>query len=777
MPYCPQVTMPLFRMPLPVQQLRRQMRLKILVAMFFTTRLAGALDGPSQDTLTALPQDPSPELPTLTCPMQFISVASEKGRPTVFEINQGALDYLGSLKPPFFWVPALGAFRGGKSMLLNRLRGLQSPYLEGFGVGHTRRTHTRGMLICGESVAEPDGTHLATVIWADTEGLDSDEIRRAGYSEKLSSLVLLLGSVVILNSSPVIRDSFCSDLCAMDRRLQLIRQELLKALGEHLEERARQAAVEAVQPASPTVAWLVQQLPDYANRTDVEVEVVQKYFGQDDPDPCRQSIRQRFSRHLYHEIPRAADDGAKLGELNNVADADLSPIYVEASAFLRRRLLGEVRDGTSKRFEDTGAMLEMVKSYVNFVNSDAFDPKSFVAAHEKKELAKACEEYGRQLLHRAGSLPAPEWRLKESETGAYTVLSQWKKRAPLFDEVAGDAESLLKECVQRKQEELKQKNAAQLGRQLSRWLDHNATGYFMSSFRSMLHGLAADHGDALSLVQGEAMERARSLQPRALAAAVNLRGLGLLSGPQRLLLLMWLSPTLLLFSHAFNRIWFWGLVNLGWQPVFAAGAGVWWLLDFQFLQESSGSLAFLATVLGFVCDHFSLVFLMTMMVLVGGFVLWSYRSQGGESDEDRRTATSTSVEFVCIAAIAAVGVAVATACIVQRAALFSDEKFQVELNRLQEKFGAQLDAVVKRSERTSQEIGESSNHLKGLIEQVRGSLDGAAVVIPSLLPATWIPRQIPSFVRRHMGLTAFLAVSPFIVYYAFLPRMFAHSGF
>merc|ERR1719507_2507693 len=107
----------------------------------------------------------------------------------------------------------------------------------------------------------------------------------------------------------------------------------------------------------------------------------------------------------------------KLGELDNVADVDLSAMYVEASAFLRRRLLREVGHGTSKRFEDTGAMLEMGRSYVNFVNSNAFDPKSFVAAHEKKEFARACEEYGRQLLHRVGALPAPAWRLKESESG------------------------------------------------------------------------------------------------------------------------------------------------------------------------------------------------------------------------------------------------------------------------------------------------------------------------------------------------------------------------
>ena len=40
-------------------------------------------------------------------------------------------------------VPALGVYRGGKSLLLNRLMQRRAPYANSFGVGHGQQTFTR----------------------------------------------------------------------------------------------------------------------------------------------------------------------------------------------------------------------------------------------------------------------------------------------------------------------------------------------------------------------------------------------------------------------------------------------------------------------------------------------------------------------------------------------------------------------------------------------------------------------------------------------------------
>lgn len=40
-------------------------------------------------------------------------------------------------------VPALGVYRGGKSLLLNRLMQRRAPYSNSFGVGHGQQTFTR----------------------------------------------------------------------------------------------------------------------------------------------------------------------------------------------------------------------------------------------------------------------------------------------------------------------------------------------------------------------------------------------------------------------------------------------------------------------------------------------------------------------------------------------------------------------------------------------------------------------------------------------------------
>eukprot|EP00438_Fugacium_kawagutii_P016466 Skav211459 [mRNA] locus=scaffold379:180143:182024:- [translate_table: standard] len=59
------------------------------------------------------------------------------------QLNDAGLKFLESQRSPLFLVPALGVYRGGKSLLLNRLMRRQAPYSNSFGVGHGQQTFTR----------------------------------------------------------------------------------------------------------------------------------------------------------------------------------------------------------------------------------------------------------------------------------------------------------------------------------------------------------------------------------------------------------------------------------------------------------------------------------------------------------------------------------------------------------------------------------------------------------------------------------------------------------
>lgn len=97
------------------------------------------------------------------CPVRLLEVV--EGEVAKLELNEEGLSYLERQRSPLYLVPALGVYRGGKSMLLNRLMQRTAPYADSFGIGHGQETYTRGIEICAEPLEH------GTVVWMDTEGL------------------------------------------------------------------------------------------------------------------------------------------------------------------------------------------------------------------------------------------------------------------------------------------------------------------------------------------------------------------------------------------------------------------------------------------------------------------------------------------------------------------------------------------------------------------------------------------------------------------------------
>jgi len=144
------------------------------------------------------------------CPVQLLEVGppvgsegKEEESADELRLKETGLQYLAQLTSPLYLVPMLGVYRGGKSMLMNRVMNKVAPYEGGFGVGHGQNTFTRGIYICAEEVRD-----LGTVVWMDTEGLFSSEEARGDYGPKLFSLALLFSSTVLLNNLKVLNDQF-----------------------------------------------------------------------------------------------------------------------------------------------------------------------------------------------------------------------------------------------------------------------------------------------------------------------------------------------------------------------------------------------------------------------------------------------------------------------------------------------------------------------------------------------------------------------------------------
>ncbi len=64
------------------------------------------------------------------------------------KLNQEGLSVLKQMRGPIVPVVVIGPYRSGKSFTLNQL--MEVPCDEGFGVGHSRHTQTKGIWVWGE---------------------------------------------------------------------------------------------------------------------------------------------------------------------------------------------------------------------------------------------------------------------------------------------------------------------------------------------------------------------------------------------------------------------------------------------------------------------------------------------------------------------------------------------------------------------------------------------------------------------------------------------------
>jgi hypothetical protein len=129
---------------------------------------------------------------------------------TKFSVVSAGIDMLRGLGPrPVRIISVLGAYRTGKSYLLNHLAGMG-----GFGVGHTTLGHTQGLWIWGEPTPDKGG---CTTLYLDTEGLyDLDGGTKNSVTDsKLAAITVLLSSSIVINSKSSTNSSELASLAGI----------------------------------------------------------------------------------------------------------------------------------------------------------------------------------------------------------------------------------------------------------------------------------------------------------------------------------------------------------------------------------------------------------------------------------------------------------------------------------------------------------------------------------------------------------------------------------
>ena len=289
--------------------------------------------------------------------------------PTKLTLQPEGLDVLRGVRGAVAPVVVIGPYRSGKSFLLNQLLGVACG--AGFGVGHTRRTETKGVWVWSEPVASAAAPGTA-VVYVDTEGFEATGMSDA-YDDRIFALSSIMASVLVYNLPETVKEgdieklSFALELAkefsgktdpdrsprARARRIPSrdddhpgdANSNISDEISDSEISDADSSQLAAFLPSS--LVWLIQR--DFLEGSTVN-EMVRAAL-REVPNPggerhvaelnrVRASLRALAKNHTAFGLKQPHLQRTKLCEL---ADDQLEPLYVEQRATLRAFVAAEAR--------------------------------------------------------------------------------------------------------------------------------------------------------------------------------------------------------------------------------------------------------------------------------------------------------------------------------------------------------------------------------------------------------------------------------------------------
>jgi len=445
------------------------------------------------------------------CPVRLLEVGplggegGDKDYVEGLHLVEDGLNYLGRLQSPLYVVPMLGVYRGGKSMLLNRIMGLRAPYTGGFGVGHGQQTFTRGIDICAEEVHG-----LGTVVWMDTEGLFSSQDARSAYGPKIFSLALLFSSAVMLNSVKVLNDQFFSFFSEQQQIARVLKQGLTAEGLPH----------SSLLPGNLSVFWILQQ-PVHFDNTSGTSQAQLEVFLNIPGDESRARVRRDF-RHLLREVPTAVHDVRHWTRLDQLSDEELSFDYTTAAERVRKAVIAELQDARPLHAASVAKQLEM---YVQVVQTDQFSGQLAKEAFEENELSALCSGFSRSAQELAGEFPTAS--LRDAFGEALPEIEERRASVAETFHFGADWTKRLNRCLHEKTAQLEQRNGELV---LARWQEaagrvaEEGSCFFLGTLVKLLREYATTYGRAFgATLQARAVDYGTALQRTRLVECIRLR--------------------------------------------------------------------------------------------------------------------------------------------------------------------------------------------------------------------------------------------------------------
>lgn len=356
-----------------------------------------------------MPLAAAPEAADLRKPFPVVRPVSDH---TQLHLDKQGLDVIRAIKGPVMPVVVIGPYRSGKSFLLNQLLGVGCS--EGFEVGHTRNTQTKGVWFWGEPRQVDVDNQTASILYMDTEGFEASG-KADAYDDRIFALSTIIASVLVYNLPETVRESDVEKLS--------FAVELADAFFSDAQESGGGNGLEA-----GNMLWLIQR--DFLQGKTVDAMVADALAQQPNPHGDRDIEQVNRIRQSLSLIARNStafglvQPHLERTKLCQLADEALEPKYVRQRAALQQLVTSLAHPKAVRGELMTGAGLAMlIERMVTALNSRDIPSAGSMLEFFNKELLFSCrDQYAEQLARLA--LPVDEAGLEKAhaaaEDAAYT---------------------------------------------------------------------------------------------------------------------------------------------------------------------------------------------------------------------------------------------------------------------------------------------------------------------------------------------------------------------
>ena len=309
---------------------------------------------------------------------------------TKLVLQPRTLEWLRSLHGPVSIVGAIGAYRSGKSFLLNSLMGVSCA--DGFMVGHQRQTQTKGVWLW----STPRAMSNVSVVYMDTEGFESTG-QADVYDDRIFALATLISTVLVYNLVETIRQA------------DIERLAFAATLSQEFWRRAQKKAAAGGggggEWAPPALLWLVQR--DFLEGGSVDAYLREALKPADNPADDEHVGRLNRVREALGVFEAMRGMGLpqphlQRTQLCSLPRSALAPEYLAAQGRLESYV--EEQATRSRRPLDGRALAALASQFVEALNAQQLpSAASVLDAFNEALVAKAV----RALQAEVAALPLP----------------------------------------------------------------------------------------------------------------------------------------------------------------------------------------------------------------------------------------------------------------------------------------------------------------------------------------------------------------------------------